>query len=104
MRGAWRMDGERARVADIGNVIKQLERVDELLARVDAALEFEADQPAIAALQISVGATLGLAALLRRVVDLDDLGVLLEEIDHRLRVLAVLADAQRQRFQPLNMQ
>ena len=55
------MDGERARVANIGDVVEELERVDELSPRLDAAFELEADQPAIAALEIGVGAPAGLA-------------------------------------------
>ena len=33
MRGRGRMDGERARVADIGDMVEKLERVDEAGAR-----------------------------------------------------------------------
>jgi hypothetical protein len=43
------MDRERARVADIGDMIEKLERVDELASRLDAALKLETDQPAVAA-------------------------------------------------------
>ena len=41
------MDGERARVADIGDVIEELERVDELAPGVLAALDLESDQAAL---------------------------------------------------------
>ena len=63
MRGRGRMNGERARVADVGDMIEKLERVDELAPRLDAALELEADQAAVAAFEIGVGAAAGLARL-----------------------------------------
>ena len=56
-----RVDGQRARVADIGDVIEHLQVVDELAPGVAAALQLEADQPAVAALEIGIGAPLGLA-------------------------------------------
>src|SRR5512134_4127926 len=46
MRCARRVDGEAARVADIGDVIEELQRIDEAPARLASALELEADQPA----------------------------------------------------------
>ena len=46
------MDGERARIADIGDVIEELQRVDELAPRLLAALELEADEAALPALEI----------------------------------------------------
>ena len=50
MRGGGRMNGEAARVADIGDVIEHLQRVDEAAAGLLAAGEFEADQAAQARL------------------------------------------------------
>ena len=44
-----RVDREAAHVADVGEVAEQLERVDELLARLDAALQLERDDRARAA-------------------------------------------------------
>ena len=58
---AGRMDRQRARIADVGHVVEQLERIDEARARLRAALQLEADQPAEAALQIVLGAALLLA-------------------------------------------
>jgi len=49
------VDGEAARVADIGDVVEQFERVDEFPARDGASRQFEAEQRAIAALEIFVG-------------------------------------------------
>ena len=56
------MNGERARVADVGDMIEKLERVDELAPCLDAALELEADEAAVAAFEIGVGAAARLAA------------------------------------------
>ena len=52
MRRRRRMDGERARVADVGDVIEELQRVDEAPARLAPGREFEADEAAKAALEI----------------------------------------------------
>ena len=43
VRCGRRMDGERAGVADIGDVVEHLERVDEATPGLAAALELEAD-------------------------------------------------------------
>ena len=51
------MDREATRVADIGDVVEHLQRVDKAAAGIEATLELKADKPAIAALQIGVGAT-----------------------------------------------
>ena len=53
------MNGERASVADIGDVIEHFQSVDEFAAGITAAFEFEADQSAVAAFEIGVGAALG---------------------------------------------
>ena len=50
--GRRRVDGEAAGIADIGDVEEQLQRVDEGPPRLLAAREFEADQRAVAAVQI----------------------------------------------------
>ena len=44
--GAGRVDDEAAHVADVGQVAVQLQRVDELLARLHAALQVERDDRA----------------------------------------------------------
>src|ERR1043166_2051521 len=75
MRRRRRMNREAARIADIGDVIEHLERVDKAPPGILAALQFEAEQPAIAALQISVGAAARLAFHDAGVNDLADLRV-----------------------------
>src|SRR5262249_20184643 len=61
-----RMNGEAAGIADIGDVVEHLQRVDELAAGLLAALQFEADEAAEASLQISPGPADELAGLLAR--------------------------------------
>ena len=62
------MDGQRARIADVGDVVEELERIDESRARLAALPELEADETAEAALQIGVGAAplLGILVQARR--------------------------------------
>src|SRR5208282_4707596 len=55
MRGGGGMDRQAARVADVGDVIEHLQRVDEAAAGFAAAGEFEADETAQAALEIARG-------------------------------------------------
>ena len=43
------MNREAARVADIGDVVEELQGVDEFAPRFDAALQLKADQGAVAA-------------------------------------------------------
>src|SRR5690606_18565089 len=54
MRCRRRMDGEAAHVADIGDMIEQLQAVDELATRFSAAFQLEAEQAAEAALEIGL--------------------------------------------------
>ncbi len=104
MRGRRRMNGEAPRVADIGDVVEQLQRIDEAPPRLLAALEFEADEPAIAALEVFVGALAEHARLHRRMDDARHLGPLQEIIRHGLRVLGMALDAQGQRLDALDGQ
>src|SRR3546814_3564183 len=76
------MDGQAARVAEVGDVVEQLQRIDEAAARGGAAGQLEADQAAEAALQIGVGAAPALAVLQRREDHLDDVAVPFEELGH----------------------
>src|SRR5271168_340405 len=71
MRGRCGMDREAARVADIGDVIQQLQRVDEAPARLAAAREFKTDEPAVTALEIFARALAADAGLYRGVDHLD---------------------------------
>src|SRR4051794_7402768 len=56
VRRAGRMDREATRVADISYVVEHPQRVDEAASGIKPALQLEPEQPAIAALQIGVGA------------------------------------------------
>src|SRR5512138_3717449 len=97
-----RVNGEAARVADVGDMIVKLQRVDELAACVLAAGQLKADQPAELALEVPVGAFAMDALLLRRMNDPLDLLSRAQEIDHRLSVLAVLMHTQCKRLQSLD--
>ena len=59
-----RMDGKTARVADIGDVVEELQPVDEAPACLAPACQFEADKAAVSAAEIFVGALSVRAALL----------------------------------------
>ena len=56
------MDGKRACIADIRDMIEELQRIDEFATSLDTALELEANQCAVTAFEISVRATAELAA------------------------------------------
>ena len=56
MRRGRGMNGEASRIADIGDVVEQLQRVDEAPPGFLARRQLEADEAAIAALQIFIGA------------------------------------------------
>src|SRR3546814_10360062 len=98
------MDGQAARVAEVGDVAEQLQRIDEAAARGGAAGQLEADQAAEAALQIGVGAAPALAVLQRREDHLDDVAVPFEELGHGHGLAAMLANEQRTRLPPLQEQ
>src|SRR5690242_11736729 len=98
------MNGEAPRIADVGDVVVKLQRIDELAARLLAARQLEANQAAVLAFEVSVGALAMNALLLRRVNDPLDFLSRAQEIDDGLRILAVLVHAQCQRLQPLDNQ
>ena len=97
-----RMDGERARVADVGDVVEQLQRVDEPPPRLMPAGEFEADQAAEAALEILLRALERPAASAARDRSPWSLPAAWRAIGDRLGVLAVALDAQRHRLDALD--
>ena len=96
-----RMNGEAARIADIGDMVEEFQRVDEAASRIQPALEFKAEQGAIAALQIFIGAFTRFACLLRRVNHLCDFAARGQEIRDLLRILHMALHAQRHRFDSL---
>ena len=92
VRRARRMDRQAARIADIGDVVKQLQRIDELLTGIDAALQFETDQPAIiAAAELGIGAALRFAGHEAGIDHRGDLRVLGEMSGDRRGIAALLA-------------
>ena len=49
------MDRKAPRVADVGDMVEKLQRIDEALTRRAAAGQFESDQPAKAAFEVTLG-------------------------------------------------
>ena len=96
------MNGKRAHIADIDDVVEQLQPVHKGLAGGKAVLQLEPDKPAIAAPQIGMGPPRRVTVLKLRIFHLGDSGICGEEIGYRLGVLHMLPDPERQRFQPLN--
>ena len=84
-----RMDCQTARVANIGDMVKHLQRVDKAAPGLGSALQFETDQSAIAALEIGVGTPFGFAGHHARVDDAGHLGMLGEELGDSHRIGAV---------------
>ena len=79
VRGAGRVDGQRTRIADVGHVVEELERIDESRACLAALLELEADETTVPALEIGARAALLLGVLMQaRVDDACDLGMALQ--------------------------
>src|ERR1700759_5232629 len=81
-----RVDRERARVADICDMVKHLQRVDEPAAGLAAAPELETQQGAVAALEIGIGTAFGLTAHLARKDHLGDLRMSGEMVRNRVRI------------------
>src|SRR5262245_60947112 len=104
MRGRSRMNCEAARVADVCDVVVKLQRVDKFTSCFLAARKLESDEAAEIAAQISLRALTMNALLLRGMDNSLHLFPRPQEIDHCLRVFAVLSDAQRKRLKTLNDQ
>ena len=105
VRRARGVDREAAHVADVGEVAEQLEAVDEVPARLDAALELEREDRALARWAgTSSARVVPLARLQARVRDPLDLVARLEPLRDRERVLRVPLHAQAQRLQALEEQ
>jgi len=96
-----RMDRERSRVAYVGDVIEELQGVDELAARVLAALDLEADETALPAAQIFLRPLLAGAGLLLGVDHFRHWRLLGEPIRNREVVGAMALHAQGQRLDAL---
>ena len=99
-RRAW-MDREAARVADIGEMIKELQPVDEAKRRLFAADRFEADKAAVSVLEVFVCALAVEAGLQAGVDDSRDLRMRGEEGRDLGGVGEMALDAQGQRFEAL---
>ncbi len=104
MRRGRGVDGEASRIADIGDVVEQLKRVDEAPSGFLACRQLEADKAAIAALQVFVRPLAEHASLERWVDHLRHFRPLGEVIGDRQRVGGMALDAQRQRLDALQDQ
>ena len=101
MRRRRRMNGERASVSDVGDVIEHLKRVDEATSRFAPTGQFETNEAAESALKILGCSLAGIAGLLRGMNDPCHLRPLRQVGSDGGCVLAVALDAQRQRFDAL---
>src|ERR1700722_7500618 len=101
MGGRGGMNGEAARVADIGDVIEELQAVDETPPRFASFGEFETDKAAELAVQIFVGALARRAGLRRGMDNAHDLRSPGEPCGDRAGVGDMALDAQGERFNAL---
>src|SRR5690606_23087750 len=69
VRRAGRVNDERLRIADIGQMREQLHRVDQFLARFDAALHFERQDGADSLRQIFLSELVGRMAFKPGIID-----------------------------------
>src|SRR5215467_520239 len=94
MRRRCGLDRKASRIADVGDVVVQLQGIDELPPRVLSTGQLEADKPAILAAKIAVCPFAMNALLLRRVNNALHFLAGAQELHDRLRVFAVLSHAQ----------
>ena len=69
MRVRGRMNGQRARIANIGDMVEELERIDEGLSGGKPVLQLKPHEAAIAAPQIGMRAARGVAGLQARIIE-----------------------------------
>ena len=96
------MNCKAARITNIGDVIVKLQSIDKSAAGFLATGKFKPHEPTEAASQIPVSALAVNSPLHGGMNNPNDLFSLLEKINNRLRIRAVLLHAQRQRFKTLN--
>ncbi|EAU68636.1 hypothetical protein STIAU_5996 [Stigmatella aurantiaca DW4/3-1] len=99
VRGARRVDDERARVTDVRQQAPQLHPIDELAPRIDAPLHPERDEPARALAQVLLRVGERGILLQPRVTHPLHAGMGAQPPRHRQRVLRVTLHAQLQRLQ-----
>ena len=95
------MDRQRFGVADVSEVRKELQAVDDLAPRCAPALDAEPDQCALAPGQIFLGQFVRTMRRQPRIVDPLDFGVFAQEACYAGGVLAVAIQPQAQRFDAL---
>ena len=89
------MDRQRARITDIGDMVEELERIDESLSGGEPVLQLEPDEPAIATPKIGMRTACGVAGLQARIIDTGNRRMVGEEVGHRRGVLHMLPDPER---------
>jgi hypothetical protein len=102
MRCGRGMDSQAACIPNISDMVEKLQGIDQPASGFSSAGQFEADQAAKLSFQIFLGARALNSALLGWMDDTDNFRPLGEEISHRLRILDVALDPQRQRLKTLN--
>ena len=98
------MNGERLRVAHVGQVRDELQAVDEATAAVESAGHAKPDDGARTSRQVALRGFVARARRQARIIHPRDLRMLLQPARHRERILRVPLDAKRQGLEPLNKQ
>src|SRR5687768_12103713 len=101
MGGGRGMDRQAARVADIGDMVEEAQRVDKLPPGIATAFQLEADQSTEIALKITLRALPLYAALHRGMDDLSDASALGEIFSDLHRIRAVTLHPEGEGFHPL---
>src|SRR4051812_27891981 len=95
------MDDQRLGVADVGEQREDLDVIDEPAAGIDATANTERDDPAEATVQVALGELMARMRGQAGVGNPGDLGLLLEPLRDRERILAMALDSQREGFEAL---
>lgn len=99
--GRGRVDRQAARVADVGDIVEELQRVDEAATGVTPRGKFKADKSAKAAAQIGFSAFAGAVGLQTGIDDIGDFGAFGQPVGDLRGVRGMTVDPQRQGFKAL---
>lgn len=98
MGGGGRVDDQRARVADIGEMREELQSLDQLLSGFISTLDAEGEDRTCALRRIVLLDRVIVAVLQPGIVHPADLGMRLQPLGYGKRVVGMALDAQRQSF------